>query len=239
MDGAIAECTEAVRLDKDYAEGHRDLALALHKKGDLSRAIAEFRAMRNTMANAQAHCEFGNALKQGDPLDEAIAEFHEAIRLKEDYYEAHCGLGRALFDQGQFADALASLKRGHELGSKRAPLRDPSAQWLQVCERLVELDGKLAAILSGQKQPADADERLSLASMCQQYKQYYAGAARFYGEAFAEKPQLADDLSTGNRYNAACAAAWPGAARARTPTVSTGRNAPLCAGKPSTGCGPT
>ncbi len=46
--------------------------------------------------------------------------------------------------------------------------------------------------------------------MCQLNKQYYAAAARFYGEAFAEKPQLADVLSTGNRYNAACAAALAG-----------------------------
>jgi serine/threonine-protein kinase len=79
------------------------------------------------------------------------------------------------------------------------------------CERIVELDGKLSAILSGQKQPADAAERLALAQLCQMAcKKHYAAAQRFYNEAFTDKPQLADDLNTQHRYNAACAAALAG-----------------------------
>jgi hypothetical protein len=43
--------------------------------------------------------------------------------------------------------------------------------------------------------------------MCQQYKRLYAASARFYAEAFAEQPKLAEDPRRGHRYNAACAAA--------------------------------
>jgi eukaryotic-like serine/threonine-protein kinase len=43
-----------------------------------------------------------------------------------------------------------------------------------------------------------------------QCKKHYAIAARFYSEAFAEKPQSADDLREHHRYNAACAAALAG-----------------------------
>jgi hypothetical protein len=76
---------------------------------------------------------------------------------------------------------------------------------------LVELDGRLAAILSGQKQPADTTERLALAQLCQMpCKQRYADAARFFHEAFVEQPKLTDDLNTQHRYIAACAAALAG-----------------------------
>jgi hypothetical protein len=141
-------------------------------------------------------------------LDGAIVEYREAIRCKRDYAEVHCNLGAVLEQKGQFAEALEYRRRGHELGSKNPRWPDPSAQWVQNCERLVELDGKLPAILSGQKQPADTAERLALAQLCQlPCKQQNLAATRFYETAFSEKPKLADDLSNQHRYNAACAAA--------------------------------
>jgi hypothetical protein len=79
------------------------------------------------------------------------------------------------------------------------------------CERLVELDGKLPAILSGQKQPADTAERLALAELCHLLcKKRYAAASRFYQEAFVAEPSLAGDLPSARRYNAASAAALAG-----------------------------
>jgi hypothetical protein len=45
-----------------------------------------------------------------------------------------------------------------------------------------------------------------LVGVCHLKKLHYA-AARFCADAFAAEPKLADDLKTGNRYNAACSAA--------------------------------
>jgi serine/threonine-protein kinase len=42
------------------------------------------------------------------------------------------------------------------------------------------------------------------------YKRLYAAAARFYAQAFAAELELADNLYTGDRYNAAYAAALAG-----------------------------
>ncbi len=76
---------------------------------------------------------------------------------------------------------------------------------------MARLDGSLARILQGKEQPKDAAERLSYAWLCQQnYKKRYAIAARFYSEAFAQEPQLTDDLNAQHRYNAACAGALAG-----------------------------
>jgi hypothetical protein len=73
-------------------------------------------------------------------------------------------------------------------------------------ERLVELDTKLPGILRGSAQPASAAERIELANLCL-VKKRPGTAARFFADAFAAQPALAEDLKAGDRYNAACAAA--------------------------------
>jgi Flp pilus assembly protein TadD len=212
LDEAIDEYRAGIRLNKDYAEAHYSLGVALRDKGQRDEAITEYRqAIRINKDLAEPHNNLGNALKDKGQLDEAIAEYREAIRLKEDLPEAHCNLGASLEQKGQFAEALVHRRCGHEHGSKNPRWRYPSAQWVRNCERLVELDGKLPAILSGQKQPADTAERFDLARLCQMpCKKRYADAVRFFSDAFDEKPQLADDLNTQLRYNAACAAALAG-----------------------------
>jgi serine/threonine-protein kinase len=72
---------------------------------------------------------------------------------------------------------------------------------------LLALDEKLTAILKGDAQPADDAERLALARLCQRYKQLHAASARFYTDAFAAQPKLADNPRTRPRYDAACSAA--------------------------------
>jgi tetratricopeptide (TPR) repeat protein len=212
LEDRIRFASAAVAIRPGSPGARLNLGHTLYSKGQLDEAIAEYRhAIRLKKDYAGAHNNLGMALEaQGRP-DEAIAEYGEAIRLKPDYPEAHNNLGIALERKGQFAEALVHRRRGHELGSRDPRWRDRSAQWVQTCEHLVELDGKLPEILSGHRKPADVGERLTLAWMCQQpFQKRYAAAARFYDEAFTEKPQLADDLNAHHRYTAACAAALAG-----------------------------
>jgi hypothetical protein len=108
--------------------------------------------------------------------------------------------------QGQYAEALAELRLGHDLGSKRADWRYPSAAWVVQAERLVALADRLPAILAGTAEPADDAERLAFAQMAYDTKRH-AAAARLWGEALEADPKLADDRQAPHRYNAACAAA--------------------------------
>jgi serine/threonine protein kinase/Flp pilus assembly protein TadD len=215
-DEAIAACRTAIRLKKDYAEAHNNLGAALYAKGQLDEAIACYRAaIRLKKDHAEAHNNLGAALGDKGQLDEAIACYQKAIRLKKDYAEAHCALGLALWQQGRFADALAALQRGHELGSRKPRWPYPSsAQWVRRCQRLLHLDRKLPAILSGRQQPADVAERLALAELCQlPCRKRYRAALRFYEGAFAAEPRLAGEQPSAARYNAACAAALAGCGR--------------------------
>ncbi len=211
LDEAIAAYSEAIRIKKDDASSHHNLGTALAIKGRLEEAIPEFReAIRIKKDYAEAHNNLGNALRDKGRLDEAIAELCEAIRIKEDYAVAHCQLGLTLMQKGRFRQAVDALRRGHELGSQKPRWPYPSAKWLRNAERLADLDARLPALLKGEAQPADTGERLALAQLCQRHRKLYAASARWYGEAFADQPAVAADPATGNRYNAACAAALAG-----------------------------
>jgi serine/threonine protein kinase/Flp pilus assembly protein TadD len=212
LGGAIVEFREAVRLKKDYAEAHNNLGVALMDKGDMDGAIVECReALRLKKDLPQAHYTLANALKAKGEVDGAIAEYREALRLNQDYAEAHCNLGLVLMRQkGQFREAVAELRRGHQLGARQPRWPYPSGQWLREAEQLAHLDDRLRAVLEGKAKPSDAAERLRFAQLCQGFGRRYAAAARFFAEAFAEQPALAANLATAHRYNAACAAVLAG-----------------------------
>jgi tetratricopeptide (TPR) repeat protein len=208
---AIAEFREALRLQENSASAHKNLATALQLNGQLDEAIAAYKvAIRLRKEDAMAHFNLGLAYADQSLVDEAIAEYREATRLKPDYAEAHCILGRALMYKGRFEEALNETRRGHELGSPNRGWTIPSARWVRDCEYLVDLVDRLPEILSGEKRPADARDRLELAGIYQRFKKRYVASARFYDEAFADRPKLADDLSLKARYKAARAAALAG-----------------------------
>jgi tetratricopeptide (TPR) repeat protein/serine/threonine protein kinase len=209
-DQAIAEYREVARIMKDDAEVHYTLADALLANGQHDAAIAEYReVIRIKTDDADAHVSLGIALRRKGLLDEAIAAFRKAIALKEDHAFAHCVLGLALRQKGEFREALEELRRGHRLGSKDPRWPYPSPLWVRQCERSLELDGRLPDFLEGKTPPASADERIDLAELCA-IKRLNRSAARFYEEALAAEPKLADNLDASHRYNAACAAALAG-----------------------------
>jgi tetratricopeptide (TPR) repeat protein len=203
-DAAIAECKEAIRLDPNYATPHIGLGYVYYAKKQYDAAMVECKeAIRLDPRDALPHIVLGIVLHDKKQHDAAIAEFKEAIRLDPDFAEANCNLGYVYRDQGRFEEAVKFLRRGHELGSRRAGWPYPSAQWLKQCEQLLALDHKLAAVRRGQAQPGGWQERLDLATLCHIYKQQHAAAARFYAEAFAANPKAEVQF----RYTAASSAA--------------------------------
>jgi Flp pilus assembly protein TadD len=207
---ALKEYRQAIRLRPKDPLPHCNLGDTLRELGKFSEAEKELRKTLQLKPDlADAHYNLGLVYQEQNRLSAAESEYREVIKLNPADPEGRCNLGLVLQNQGRFAEALEHLRLGHKLGSKRPGWPYPSAQWVQNCERLVELNDKLPEILSGQRKPANIAERVTLASVCQ-LKKRYGAAARFYDEAFAEKPQLADDLSTGHRYDAACAAAQAG-----------------------------
>jgi tetratricopeptide (TPR) repeat protein len=208
LDCAIACYQKALELDPKYPLAHNNLGNALYAKHDLDGAIAcHKRALELDPKYAEAHYNLGNTLLDKGDLDGAIACYKKALELDPKYAEAHCNLGNILKQQGRFAAAVASYRRGHELGSKRLDWRYPSARWLRDAERILVLDKKLPAILSGEAAAANPGDAITLAQVCQEFKKRHVAAARLYADVFAAEPKLAADLDAQHRYNAACSAA--------------------------------
>jgi tetratricopeptide (TPR) repeat protein/tRNA A-37 threonylcarbamoyl transferase component Bud32 len=215
LDQAIAEYRAALRIKPVDVRAHTNLGLALKTQGQLDQAIAEFHAvLRIKPDHHEAHYNLGNVLKDQGHLDQAIAEYRAAIGIKPNYAEAHCNLGLVFLQMGKFGEALESLEKGHALGSKQPGWRHPSEAWVRNARRLVDLEAKLPAILKGEVTPKDSAERLLLADLCHKIGRH-ATSARFWGEAFAETPALADDLAKGHRYNAACSASLAGSSQGK------------------------
>jgi tetratricopeptide (TPR) repeat protein len=208
LEEAIAEYREAIQLKKDFALAHNNLGLALHAKGQLDEAIAECReSIQLNKDYAEAHGNLGAALADKGRLDEAIEEYRAALRLKKDYWEAHANLAIDLHSKGELDEAIAEYRAALRLKPDAILVHSKFRAALRTKGAL----NKLPRILKGESHPADANECLALAELCQQaYQRLYAASARFYGEAFAAKPRLADDLAAGYRYNAARAAAHAG-----------------------------
>jgi hypothetical protein len=114
-------------------------------------------------------------------------------------------LGQALLLQGRLREARDSARRCLQLLPQPHPLRQVVTRLLRQCERLLVLDARLPAVLKGESAAASTAERLEYARLCQS-KKLYTAATRFAADAFAVDPKLADNLGTGHRYSAVCAA---------------------------------
>jgi serine/threonine protein kinase/tetratricopeptide (TPR) repeat protein len=210
--GAIREYQAALKINPSHAQAHHNLGVVLFDKKDLDGAIREFQAALTIDPRfAQAHNHLGTVLVVKKDLDGAIRAYQAALQIDPNYAEAHCNLGYALVGQARFTDGLVALKTGHKLGSLRADWPNRFAEAVRRTERYVQLDAKLSKLLNGDGQPADAGECIELARIClHPYRQLEVAATRFFREAFAAQPTLAEDLRGGHRYDAACVAALAG-----------------------------
>jgi tetratricopeptide (TPR) repeat protein len=205
LEEAVSAYRRALELDPRNADAFTNLGTALHKLGRMEEALAALRQAITLRPNdAVALSCLGNALRQVNQLDEAVARFQQALRIDPAYPNAHGALGQALVLLGRYAEARDATQRALDRLPKDHPMRSFARRQLEQCERFLSLEKRLPALLAGRDKPGGAEEALTLAEMCGRHRKDYAAAVRFYGDAFAATPRLADDLAAGHRYNGAC-----------------------------------
>jgi tetratricopeptide (TPR) repeat protein len=215
VDEAIACYRQAIAFDPKLTKVHYNLGNALRDKGQVDEAIACYRkAIESDPKYAMAHTNLGNALAVKGQVDEAIASFRKAIESDPKLAYAHGALGQALLGKGRFAPARDATARALELLPANQPLRAVVSRQLQVCTRLLQLEGRLPGLLRGEDRPASADEGLEIARMCR-LKRMHAAAARFSALAFAADPKAAGNPALPQRYDAACSAALAAAGQGK------------------------
>jgi tetratricopeptide (TPR) repeat protein len=163
-------------------------------------------------ATAQAYTDrarelIQEAAKRG--LHTPVArELREALRLPLVDPQAHYKLGTALHKQGQYGGAETEFREALRLrpGFPEARAKLGYALWKLGKNAEAESECREALRL----RPGDPEAYFTLGLVRYWGRAKPAAAARFYAEAFAAHPKLADDLRFPNRYNAACSAALAG-----------------------------
>jgi serine/threonine-protein kinase len=201
----LVSLRKAVALDPKNLEALAALGNALTENGSPADGEVILReAVRLAPKRGEAWYCLGNALFNQEHTDAAVACYRRAVALEPSLAHAHCNLGLALQRQGKMAEALASLERGHSLGSKRHGWKFPSARWVRRAKVLAGLEERLTEVLARRARPATAREWLNLALFTEKHRKAPAATARFYAAAFSLRPELAADVRTALRYNAAC-----------------------------------
>jgi tetratricopeptide (TPR) repeat protein len=122
FDSAIADFTEAIRLDPKDASGFARRGTAYNVKKDYDRAIADFtEAIRLDPKYAPpAFNGRGMAYNEKKDYDRAIADFTEGIRLDPKYAYAFNGRGMAYIEQKDYDRAIADFTEAIRLDPKIA-----------------------------------------------------------------------------------------------------------------------
>jgi serine/threonine-protein kinase len=123
-------------------------------------------------------------------------------------------LAMALHRSGQVGEARKLLAAAILDSDWRAQVGNPHDWISHVLRREAEslIVPNLPALLAGEYQPRDNDERLALLGVWQ-FTDRSLALARIYAKAFAAEPSLAEDYRANRRFNAARAAALVGSAR--------------------------
>ena len=121
---AVTALREAIRQLPDQADSHLILATVLMKQKQPDEAAEERKVgaelMRSHMnlQRAEVATNSGKSLLSDGKIDEAIAQFRDALAFDQNYTQAHLGLADALEKQGKTIEAAAERA---EADSKARP----------------------------------------------------------------------------------------------------------------------
>jgi tetratricopeptide (TPR) repeat protein len=119
---AIAEYTEALRLDPKSSVAYCGRAAAYRKKGDLDRALVDCNlSLRFDPNLAAAYKERGNIHFERREWDQALADYTEALRREPAFMIVHYNCGLVHFNRGQYDPAIVEFTKAIELDANYAP----------------------------------------------------------------------------------------------------------------------
>ncbi len=200
LDAAVTELKTAVRLKPTYFEAQRDLGLAIYQKfergdgGDIAECLDKLTtAARLLPANAMIHYHLANIHCADGNLDEAEAEFRQALSRDGNLAAAHFELARLRYLRGDPNRALHEVKLAQKASpmyneSKNYPVLDRiKVKQLQAkCEELLD-DYQAAAETTKEVASLQANNKETLKKVTELNRLARSGGKRRKGEADPEE----------------------------------------------------
>jgi len=122
---AIADYTEAIRLNPSYAEAYNNRGVVYYLKRDLDNAIADYsEAINHNYSNIEkAYHNRGLAYDVKGDYDNAIADYTEAIRLDQNYADAYYNRGLVYFIKKDYDRAIADWEEVLRINPERTSVK--------------------------------------------------------------------------------------------------------------------
>ena len=120
-DRAIADFTQALKLDPNLAEAYIGRGDAWNYKDEYDKAIADFdQALKLDPNLAEAYSGRGESWNDKGEYDKAIADFDQALRLNPNLADAYCGRGAAYYEKDEYDKAIADCNQALRLNPNLA-----------------------------------------------------------------------------------------------------------------------
>ncbi|MDR0707369.1 MAG: tetratricopeptide repeat protein [Treponema sp.] len=118
-DRAIADYTQAIRIDPKYALAYHNRGVAYEVKKDFDRAMSDYNQVILLDPNyAKAYHGRGVAYRTKGDYDRAIADFTQAIRIDPNFVSAYINRGLAYRNKGDYDRAIADYTQAIRIDPK-------------------------------------------------------------------------------------------------------------------------
>jgi tetratricopeptide (TPR) repeat protein len=125
---AAIQFSNALKIDKNFADAHYALAQTYLHLGAFSSAFGELQRTVNLQpSNLKARIDLGNLLLAGSRIDDAQAQANAAMQVQPNNADVHALLSRIAAKRGQKDVALAEIHHALELAPNEAALHETLA----------------------------------------------------------------------------------------------------------------
>ncbi len=116
LDRAIADFTQAIRLDPQNPMNYRERGRAYSDKGETDKGLADYdEAIRLDPNDASGYNDRGTVYAEKGEYDQAIADYTQAIRLDPNHALAYNNRGSAYGSKGNYDEAIADYTQAIRL----------------------------------------------------------------------------------------------------------------------------